>query len=267
MKEQSTPLGTIKLTDFALRHFDPEFGGTKILNTEPKQFEQYLNIFANQYFEKPDERWIDKEQDIIRVNILDGYADFCKLLVMKNITDARAGSLPIDYKNLANRNYLRTGYSARREGELPVPTEWLDLPVSTPRAEYTVTILYSKEQIDKEVQAMYNKKLMSDDIDSIGLEPPVSFDADWGAVAILGQMYHKEEPMKPMTMLRNYMPIEFGGSGMKFPEMPVKPNVPEVSELMVEYKKAVIEYKEKMEKIHADYNRSVEFWKNNATVK
>lgn len=265
MKSQ-TPLGTIKITDFGLRHFDPEFGGTKILNVEPKDFEQWLNTFAKMFFEKPDDRWIDMEKDILRVGIFDGYAPFCKLLVMKNITDARTGSLPITESNY---RFLRTDYSSRRDDELAVFSRWFDFPpgIEKPRAEYTVSILYSKEQIDKESMAMYNKKLASNDIDAIGAEPPASFDADWGVVAILGQMHYKEEPMKPETMLRNYMPIEFGGSGMKYPTMPEKPDTPEESELMKKYKESLDKYKSEMNEIRETYKKSVDFWRKNATVK
>jgi hypothetical protein len=272
MKEQTTPLGTIKLTGFAMRHFDPEFGGTKILNLDPKSFEQYLNIFAKQYFEKPEERWIDKEKDILRVNILDGYAPFCKLLVMKNITDAKAGSLPITE---ANYQFLRSDYSARREDELAVSSRWFDYPpgIQKPQAEYTVSILYSKEQIDKEAMAMYNKSQASNYIDTIGAEPPAPFDADWGVVAILGQMHYKEEPMKPETMLRNYMPIEFGGSGMQFPKMPGKPerdsfeHDSEYDRAMDDYKGKLAKYQDEMQEFRDKYNKSVDFWRKNATVK
>jgi len=148
------PGDTIKITDFALRHFDPDFGGTKLLNIEPKDFEKYLNIFSKQYVEKPDERMIDDK--LVRVNILDGYAPFCKLLVMKNITDARTGSLPI---TLSNYQYLRSGYSARRITEYPTLSRWFELPLGAPRATYTVTVLYNKEQIDKEAISEYNNKI------------------------------------------------------------------------------------------------------------
>ncbi len=266
MKEQTQPLGTIKLTDFALRHFDPEFGGTKILNVQPKDFEQYLNIFATQYFEKPEERFIDKEKGIVRVDILDGYAPFCKLLVMKNITDAKTGTLPITIENF---QYLRRGYSARREGEFAVASEWLELPMKSlvPRAEYTVSILYDRAQMDRELKSDYDRSLADNDINAIGLEAPEPFDADWGVVAILGQMQPKEEPMKPITMMRNYMDLSMGGSGMKMPTPPVKPDAPEVSERMAEYNKSVSIYNEEMKEIKDKYQKSVDFWSKNATVK
>jgi len=88
----------IKLTDFALRHFDKDFGGTKILDKTPEEFEKYIN------------EWVD--QLIENGKMIDGYAPFCKLLPIKNFTDARVGSLPI---TLENYIYLRSGYSARRD--------------------------------------------------------------------------------------------------------------------------------------------------------
>lgn len=269
MKEQ-TRLGTIKLTDFALRHFDPEFGGTKILNTEPKNFEGYLNIFANMYFDKPEERMID--ENLVRVNILDGYAPFCKLLVLKNFTDAKTGTLPITVENY---RYLRSTYSARRSDELPVLSRWFDFPpgIQKPKAEYIIAVLYDKKQIDKEAQVMYEKSKEKEDIETIGADAPLPFDADWGVVAILGQMQPKEEPMPPITMMRNYMPIEFGGSGVNLKEKPKEPNHFEFDDesqykIATEiYKKNMIEYKESVENFEKNYHRSVDFWNNNATVK
>jgi hypothetical protein len=271
MKEQTERLGTIKISDFALRHFDQEFGGTKILNLEPKDFEQYLNTFANQYFDKPEERFIDKADGHVRVDILDGYAPFCKLLVMANITDAITGTMPL---TLGTYPYLRSGYSARRESELPVLSRWLDLPLGKPKAKYTVSVLYSKAQMDKEAKSEYEKTLAKGGIDAIGLEAPEPFGADWGVVAILGQMTPREEPMKPMTMMRNYMDISMGGSGMKLPVPPARPNLVVKAELMqkyneelANYNKALVIYNDEMLEFTKKYEKSVKFWSENATVK
>jgi hypothetical protein len=54
-------------------------------------------------------------------------------------------------------------------------------------------------------------------------------------VAILAQMSSKEEPMKPIAMMRNALGIEEGGSGV-----PIDRDA---------------------------YKKSVEFWSKNATVK
>ena len=173
----------IKLTEFALRHFDPKFGGTKILDHTPEEFERELS-----------DRWYNHKYS-------QGYAPFCKLLSIENFTNAYVGSLPI---TIANYQYLRSGYSARTEKELPVFSRWLELPTGKPIAEYLVIVLYDKEQIDKE--------RMSDAAD--GRNFYKEFDAEWGIVAILGQRHPDEEPMKPETMIRNALGISEGGSGV-----------------------------------------------------
>ena len=167
----------IKITEFAKRHFDPKFGGTKILDFTPNEFESFINE-------------LNKEKYI---NVLPGYADFCKLLVVENFTNAKTGTLPI---TLENYQYLRSGYSARTESELPIMERWFELPLSAPKANYLVIVLYSKEQLEKEATYGY------------------VFDGNWGVVSILAQISSKEEPMKPITMMRNALGIEEGGSGV-----------------------------------------------------
>lgn len=176
----------IKLTDFAMRHFDKDFGGTKILDCTPEKFQEYLSGIK-----------ITHEKYCF---FIDGYAPFCKLLPIKNFTDAGLGSMPI---NLENYQYLRSGYSARRESELPVFSRWFELPIKNTKAEYLMLVLYSKEQLQKE----HSEDPKNADI-------PFLFDGDWGVVAILGQSHPNEEPMKPETMLRNALGIEYGGSGV-----------------------------------------------------
>ena len=189
----------IKVTEFAKRHFDKDFGGTKIFNFSIGDFENKINtvdIIGSL------DLCINKNCSIHLtdgIRTMPGYAPFCKLVAISNFTDARVGSLPI---TLENYQYLRSGYSARRESELPVFSRWLELPLGKPKAEFLVLVLYSKEQIDKE--AGINK----DEGEIIG------FDADWGIVAILGQSHNREEPMKPETMLRNALGTKEGGSGV-----------------------------------------------------
>ena len=198
----------VKITEFAKRHFDSKFGGTKILDSTPEEFERIVN----QKLELINSS-ISTEHSTER--ILPGYADFCKLVVVKNFTNARTGTLPI---TLDNYQYLRTGFSSRTEKELPVMDRWFDLPLSAPKAQYLVVVLYSKEQLDTERK-----------------EGEEEFIGNWGAVAILGQMSSNEEPMKPITMMRNALGIEEGGSGV-----PIDREA---------------------------YKKSVDFWSNNATVR
>lgn len=191
----------IKLTDFALRHFDPKFGGTKILEISPEEFESNINSGGVlKTLTKLTDPTLLKGAGVRMydgVRGFPGYAPFCKLIAITNDTDARVGSLPI---TLENYQYIRSGYSARREDELPVFSRWLDLPVGKPRAEWLVLVLYDAEQINKEEKAKGGKY--------------ATFAADYGVVAILGQSQPKEEPMKPETMLRNALGITEGGSGV-----------------------------------------------------
>lgn len=121
--------------------------------------------------------------------LVEGYAPFCKHLFLRNMTDAHAGVAEITPKN---ESLLKSGYEARREDELPVLTRWFE-GVEAPRAEYLDIVLYSREQLAEE-----------------GIE----IDADWGVVAILGVMSPEEEPMAPMTMVRNALGKDEGGSGV-----------------------------------------------------
>lgn len=245
----------VKITDFAKRHFEPKFGGTKILDFTPEKFEDILNLNISALNSFP-----ITEHSTER--ILPGYADFCKLVVIKNFTSAKTGTLPI---TIENYQYIRSAYSKRREGEFEIFSRWLELPISAPKAKYLIIVLYSKEQIDKEAFAEYNKKIAEDSTDSISI--PNSFPADYGVVAILGQMSSEEEPMKPETFDRNYMPIEFGGSGMVYPIMPIKPTDSDDIESFEIYNKQLAEYKKEIEKIKYERKKCVDFWDKNITVK
>jgi hypothetical protein len=189
----------IKITEFAARHFEKKFGCTKVLDYTLDKFEEKIDSCLNwiEDFDKLNQKSLFGTE-FGYVKIINGYAPFCKLIAIKNFTDARTGSLPI---TLENYQYIRSGYSSRRETELPVFSRWLDLPISAPKAEYLILVLYSKEQLEKEAKQDSSTEIFG-------------FDADWGVVAILGQTHPEEEPMKPETMLRNALGIEEGGSGV-----------------------------------------------------
>ena len=121
--------------------------------------------------------------------VLDGYAPFCKLHVHRNWTSTRCLTVPI---TADNRHQLRSAYEARARDELPVLVRWFE-GVEAPVARYLIPILYSREQMAKEGN-------------------PV--DADWGVVGCLYTMAPEEIPMAPITMLRNALGVEEGGSGV-----------------------------------------------------
>lgn len=162
---------SIALSKFARKRLFPTDGRLeKIQGASPAEFEAYINQH------KP-------------LQLLDGYAPFCKLAVYKNWTDTRLMAVPITDEN---RPLLRSAYEARMPKELPVLNRWFE-GLEPPKAEYLLVILYSQAQMQKE-------------------KDPV--DADWAVVGCLGTMQPKETPLAPITILRNALGVEEGGSGV-----------------------------------------------------
>jgi hypothetical protein len=138
---------------------------------------------------------ISAEDFVSRLNshapeaVLPGYAPFCQLHVHRNWTSTRCSAIPITPDN---RHQLRSAYEARTPAELPVLVRWFE-GLEPPVANYLVPILYDREQLAKEGTAI---------------------DADWGIVGCLYTMEPAEIPMVPITMLRNALGVEEGGSGV-----------------------------------------------------
>jgi hypothetical protein len=165
----------IVLSRFARQRLFPGPGRLdKLQGTDPEAFEQ----------------WINQHEPL---DVLDGYAPFCKLLVFENWTDTRLMAVPI---TRGNRHLLRSAYQARVPAELPVLTRWfegLEGEHAPPIARYLLVIVYDREQMHKEGDPI---------------------DADWGVVGCLGTAEPKETPLAPITMLRNALGVEEGGSGV-----------------------------------------------------
>ncbi len=162
---------SIALTRFArTRLFEPPDGAPRIPGVTPEEFVEHCNAHT------PLE---DRE----------GYAPFCRLHVHRNWTAAPCAAVEITPDN---ERFLRSGYEARAEGELPVLTRWFE-GIEAPVAAYLQVILYSAEQLRRE-------------------QDPV--DADWGIVGCLATGDRVEPPMAPITMLRNALGVEEGGSGV-----------------------------------------------------
>lgn len=83
-------------------------------------------------------------------------------------------------------------------------TRWFSAEeVETSKAEFLDIILYSREQIKSENEET-----------GVGHQNE-QVDYDWGIVSIKPQGVDKELPMAPITMLRNALGKEEGGSGVK----------------------------------------------------
>ncbi len=122
-------------------------------------------------------------------SVLEGYAPFCRLHVHRNWTSTRCLTVPITEDN---RHLLHSAYEARNSSELPVLVRWFE-GVVPPVASYLVVILYSREQLVKEGSPI---------------------DADWGVVGCMYTSDPAEIPMAPITMMRNALGVEEGGSGV-----------------------------------------------------
>ena len=75
--------------------------------------------------------------------------------------------------------------------------------VEVPEAKYLDIILYSREQLVKEYAAMPSK--------GDGSHLP---NAPWGIISVKAQDEGHETPMQPITMMRNALGREEGGSGV-----------------------------------------------------
>ena len=123
------------------------------------------------------------------LKVLDGYASFCKLHVHRNWTSTKCLSVPITNDN---RHLLRSDYEARNSDELPVLVRWFE-GLKPPVANFIIPILYSREQLAKEGSPI---------------------DADWGVVGCIYTMEPEETPMAPITLMRNALGVDEGGSGV-----------------------------------------------------
>ncbi|RHY16136.1 hypothetical protein DYB36_008515 [Aphanomyces astaci] len=185
---------------FCLRQFDdPNYKGTQ-LHHDKAAFEAKIN----QLFD-------DNE-----VTLVDGYAPFCKHLFVPNFVGARLSSAVI---TADNAHLLQSDYVSRVPAELPVYdtllpdacshssvrslVRWFPVSQVTPAvAQYLDVILYSRAQIEAENRAT-------------GHEPDAAnADVPWGIISVKAQDVPHELPMNPITMMRNALGKDEGGSGV-----------------------------------------------------
>ena len=182
----------IVMDPFCFKQFDSAKIGSVMINMDKEEFAARINEF---YLQVKDEG-----------GLKDGYAPFCKHLFIENFTDTMCSYAKITPEN---QQFIKSGYIARNERELPVLSRWFDkTQMSMHRAAYLDIILYSKEQIQKENAAM--------DVSN----PNADLDYDYGIVSIKPQDVDYECPMQPITAMRNALGKDQGGSGI--PLDPVK---------------------------------------------
>ena len=169
----------IAMTNFALRNWDKAKSGTLIEGLTPEELTRRCNDAVGKGAE-----------------LVAGYAPFCKHLFLANDTSTRAAFAPITDEN---RHLLKSGYAARREGELAVLERWFE-DIEAPVAGFFDVILYSHAQLVAEAKDYPD-------------EPDVPA-CDWGIVSIIATIEAAEPPMPPITQMRNALGRAEGGSGV-----------------------------------------------------
>ena len=176
------------MTKFVSRQWAPGFKGTRILGITQDELMDRLEV-----------------HEVHGHGMQDGYAPFCKHIWLRNDTPTLVG---VGMITSSNWHMLRTGYEARRPGELPVLNRWFE-GVEPARAKWLDVILYSHEQLVAEAKAEAEKAVAE------GLPAPEGDvpDAEWSVVAINGELTERETPIAPITQLRNALGKADGGSG------------------------------------------------------
>ena len=98
-------LKKIVMDPFCYRQFDEK--AFSRINFDMEEFASNINEF---YLKNKDS------------HLREGYAPFCKHLFVENFTDSKPGYTKITQEN---EQYIRTGYEARTEKELPVLKRWI----------------------------------------------------------------------------------------------------------------------------------------------
>ena len=155
----------IRLDEFAFRQFDdPTYLGTRV-PANKEEFMKTLNAMLKS----------DKS-----LTLVDGYAPFCKHIFVKNwVPGVLVGAAKITPEN---NHLVQSGYKARTEKELPVLVRWFPKDkISIPEATVLDLILYSREQVIKECEAMGN--------------PVPTEDYDWALISVKGQTEGTSQPI------------------------------------------------------------------------
>ncbi|KRX08564.1 hypothetical protein PPERSA_13045 [Pseudocohnilembus persalinus] len=172
----------IVIDPFCLRQFDKQKTTSQFIECSVQECLDYVNNIYDPS------------------KLADGYAPFCKHIFTPNFTETKNQTVEITPEN---EHLLKTKYEARTEKELPVLRRYFNASdVTLKKAEYLDFILYSKEQIQKETEAMGNE------------DPNKDIDYDYGVVSIKPQDLDHEIPMDPITMMRNALGKDQGGSGV-----------------------------------------------------
>ncbi len=137
MKYQKKDVNSIGMTGFAERHFSGKSSVTQIVGFNSTGFIDRVNNLLVDNIKHGE------------VYITEGAFPYSRLITLKNFTEAKATVMKITTEN---HMYLRTDYSARNEGELPVMSRWFEFPpmIEKSKADNLSIALYSREQLISE---------------------------------------------------------------------------------------------------------------------
>ena len=189
MSENDKPKPLI-LDKFSYRSFD----STRNTN--------YINISKEEFVQKVNELYNSTKV------LVDGYAPFCKHIFVKNFVK---GFKPCHLEINDNiKSLIISKYDSRQKNELPVLIRYIDLKTIDKEkisdALYLDLILYSKEQIISEMKEMK--------ADEKEINEMIEKDFDWGIISIKPLNIDHELPFVPITIMRNSLGKNEGGSGV-----------------------------------------------------
>ncbi len=155
--------------------------------------------------------------------------DFCKYLYLnvERTLDIRTSTVKLDHTIAP---FVQCDYSSRNSAELEVLGRWVSFPAQSNFKAPLAKWIGCVLYTREQLLEEYNKNA-DEHVHTFEL----SEDCEYGIVAIMGLDIPQMDPMPPITHFRNALGQEFGGNGE-----PVD-----------------IE----------EYNKSVEFWKNNILIK
>ena len=178
------------LDQFAYRAFDSN------------KTKNYIKMSKEDFLKKVNELYTSENQ------LVEGYAPFCKHIFIENfVKDLKSEYVEI---NPETEKLIVTTYESRQKNELPVLIRYIPLDKIDRNkindAKYLDLILYSKEQILSEMGEM---KFEEKEIEALKKK-----DFDWGIISIKPLNVDHEIPFVPMTIMRNALGKNEGGSGV-----------------------------------------------------
>eukprot|EP00750_Incisomonas_marina_P003976 INCI13430.10.p1 GENE.INCI13430.10~~INCI13430.10.p1 ORF type:complete len:277 (+),score=39.52 INCI13430.10:299-1129(+) len=192
MATDAAPETMFALDPFCLRQFDNP-SNVAFIDMKPEEFMSKLDAACKaQAAQAPDG------------NILHpGYAPFCKHVFVENFTELQVNTLPINGETKA---LIESGYEARTEKELPVLVRYVTKQAyeaavgrPLPKAKFLDIILYSRKQLIAEAANMS--------------QPAPTYSNEWAVISVKPQDVDHELPMNPITVMRNGLGMDQGGSG------------------------------------------------------